>query len=135
MGFNGTNLLILANTGTTESPVYTAVGSQRDASIDEASATIDYSSKESRNQRVGHGRYSGSISLDALYVPNDAAYQALRNSLRNGTMILVAREEEDQVMETVLAKMDSLSETFPDQGEATVSMSMTIDDQWEVVGS
>jgi len=135
MGFNGTNLLILANTGTTESPVYTAVGSQRDASIDEASATIDYSSKESRNQRVGHGRYSGSVSLEALYVPDNTAYLALKNSLRNGTMILVAREEEDQVMETVLAKMDSLSETFPDQGEATVSMSMTIDDQWEVVGS
>lgn len=135
MGFNGANLLILANTGTTESPVYTAVGSQRDASIDEASATIDYSSKESRNQRVGHGRYSGSVSLEALYVPDNTAYLALKNSLRNGTMILVAREEEDQVMETVLAKMDSLSETFPDQGEATVSMSMTIDDQWEVVGS
>lgn len=135
MGMSGTNLLLLANTGTAETPVYEAVGSQRDATIEESSDTIDISNKSSRAQRVLPGRFSGSISLDALYVPNDAAYLALRKANRDGELILVARELEGVVQEIVSAKIDSISETFPDQSEATISVSLTIDGFWEEVGS
>lgn len=133
--FNGTDLLILANTGTPTVPVYEAVGSQRGATLVENTATIDYSSKDSRAQRVGPGRFSGTISLESLYVPDGDAYAALKAANRDGTMILVARQESEVVIETVEAKIDSLSEAFPDQGEATVSASLTIDGFWEVVGS
>lgn len=135
MGMNGTDLLLLVNTGTTEAPTYEVVGSQRDATLDEASDTIDFSSKDSRAQRVAPGRYSGTISLDALYVPTDTAYQKLKAANRDGTMILVAREEAGVVTETVTAKIDSMSESFPDQGEATISISLTIDGFWQEVGS
>lgn len=135
MAMNGTDLLLLANVGTPLAPAYQAVGSQRDATLDEASATIDVSSKDSRAQRVLSGRYSGTISLDALYVPSDAAYQALKDANRNGDLILVAREEAGVVIETVDAKIDTMSESFPDQGEATISISLTIDGFWLPAGS
>lgn len=135
MAMNGTDLLLLVNVGTPLVPVYQAVGSQRDATIDEATATIDASSKDSRAQRVLPGRYSSSLSLEALYVPSDAAYEALKDANRNGDMILVAREEAGVVTETVNAKIDTMSESFPDQGEATISIAMTVDDWWTVVGS
>lgn len=135
MGMNGTDLLLLANTGTPSVPVYEAVGSQRDATIEETTATIDISSKESRAMRVLPGRYSGSISLDALYVPSDAAYQALRTANRDGELILVARQLDGVVQEIATAKIDSMSETFPDQAEATISISLTIDGFWSEVGS
>lgn len=135
MAFNGTDLLILANTGTAQSPAYEAVGSQRDATIDETTDVIDYSSKNQRERRVGPGRYSSSISLDALYVPDDSAYAALKSAMRDGTKILVAREEESVVLETVEAVVGSLSQTFPDQGEATVSITLEIDGAWQAVGS
>lgn len=135
MSMNGTDLLLLANTGTPTVPVYEAVGSQRDATIEENSDTIDFSSKESRAQRVWPGRYSSSISLDALYVPTDAAYLALKAANRDGTLILVAREKSGVVVETVDAKVDSISESFPDQGEATISVALTVDGSWTEVGS
>jgi len=135
MAMNGTDLLLLCNTGTPGTPVYEAVGSQRDATLDEATATIDVSSKGSRAQRVLPGRYSGTVSLDALYVPTDAAYLALRDANRNGDMILIAREEYGVAIETVDAKIDTISESFPDQGEAVISISLTIDDFWQPVGS
>lgn len=135
MAMNGTDLLILANVGTPESPSYAVVGCQRDATIDEASATIDVSCKTQREQKVLAGRYSSTISLDALYVPDDAAYLALRSANRDGELILVAREESDVVTETATAKIDSISESFPDQGEATISISMTLDGAWTAVGS
>jgi TP901-1 family phage major tail protein len=132
---NGTDLLLLANTGTPETPAYVAVGSQRDATIDEATATIDVSSKDSRAQRVLPGRYSGTISLDALYVPDDSAYLALQAANRDGELILIAKEISGVVVETVPAKIDTMSESFPDQAEATISIALTIDGFWEAVGS
>lgn len=135
MSLNGTDLLILANTGTVEVPVYEAVGSQRDASVDESTDIIDYSNKESRNRRVGPGRYSSTVSLDALYVPDDAAYAVLKSAMRTGTTVVMAKQVSDVVTETATAVVASLSETFPDQAEATVSASFEIDGAWEAVGS
>jgi len=135
MAMNGTDLLILCNTGIPPTIMYEAVGSQRDATIEETSDTIDVSSKDSRAQRVLAGRYSSSVSLDALYVPTDAAYQALKAANRNGDLILIARQELGVVTEIVTAKVDSMSEAFPDQGEATISISMTVDGWWVAVGT
>lgn len=128
---NGTDLLIMVNVGTIQVPAYMVVGCQRDATIEEASATIDVSCKDSRAQRVLAGRYSSTISLDSLYIPTDQAYQALKAANRTGDLILVAREELGVVTESVEAKVDSMSEAFPDQGEATISISMTVDGFWE----
>ncbi len=135
MAMNGADLLLLANTGTPGVPAYSVVGSQRNATFDESTDTIDISSKDSRAQRVLPGRYKGTISLDALYVPTDAAYQALKNANRNGELILVAREEAGVVVETVDAKIDSISEKFPDQADSTISISLTIDGFWAEIGS
>lgn len=135
MGMNGADILLLVNTGTEETPVYEAVGSQRDGSVDEATATIDVSSKDGRAQRVLPGRYSSTLSLDALYVPSDTAYLALKGANRQGEMILVARQVNGVVIETALAKIDSMSESYPDQAEATISISMTVDGEWVEAGS
>ena len=135
MAMNGTGFLVLVNTGTLLTPVYEAVGCQRDATVDEATATIDVSCKDSRAQRVLPGRYSSTLSLDALYVPTNAGYQALKDANRNGDLILVARQVDEVVTETATAKVDSISEAYPDQAEATISVSLTIDGEWTEVGS
>jgi len=130
MAMNGTDVLLLVNTGTALVPVYEAVGSQRDVSFDEATEEIDVSSKDSRAKRVLPGRYSASLSLDALYVWTDDGYRALRDAMRDGELILVAREDDSTTIETGDALITSLSESFPDQGEGAISISMTIDGFW-----
>jgi TP901-1 family phage major tail protein len=132
---NGTNVLLLANTGTDSAPVYAPVGSQRDATIDENTEAIDYSSKDARERRVGPGRYTSSISMDALYVPNNNAYTALKNAMRNGTLIKIAIEESEAVTETADAVISTMSSSYPDQGEATISISLDIDGAWLAAGS
>lgn len=135
MATNGTDVLLLVNTGTPLVPVYEVVGSQRDVTFDEATEEIDVSSKDSRAKRVLPGRYSASISLDSLYVPTNDAYQALRSAMRDGELILVARQNDGVTEETADALVTTLSESFPDQGEATVSTSLTVDGEWTEVGS
>jgi len=135
MAMNGSDILLLVNIGTPSVPAYQVVGSQRDMTFDEATEEIDVSSKSSRAKRVLPGRYSSSISLDALYVPTRDDYDALKSAMRNGELILVARQEEGTTTETADALVTSLSESFPDQGEATISVALTIDGEWTEVGS
>ena len=135
MAMNGTDVLILVNTGTVDTPVYEAVGSQRDITFDETTAEIDASSKDARAGRVLPGRYGATFSFDSLFVPTDDAYLALRDANRTGTLILVARENAGVSQETADALITSISEGFPDQGEGTVSIAGTIDGEWTEVGT
>ena len=135
MAKSGTDVLLLANTGTPSVPAYEVVGEQRDATFDEATAEIDVSSKESRAKRVLPGRYSANVSLDALYVPTDDAYLALQSAMRDGALILVAKQDDGVVTETCNALVTALSEKEPDQAEAVVSISLTVDGFWAEVGT
>jgi len=135
MAMNGTDVLLLVNTGTELVPSYEAVGSQRDVSFEETTEEIDVSSKDSRAKRVLPGRYGASITLDALYVPTGTAFTALQDAMRDGELILVAKEVDNVTVETASALITSMSEAMPDQAEATISISLTIDGTWTVVGS
>jgi len=126
MAMNGADVLIWAEGN--------CVGSQRDVTIDETTEEIDVSSKDSRAMRVLPGRYGSTISLDALYVPDDAAYNSLKDAMRNGTFVEVVVMEEGVVEESGDAIVTSLSRNAPDQGESTVSISLRVDGFW-VAGS
>lgn len=135
MGKNGSDVLLLVNTGTPEVPVYEAVGSQRGYSQQETTAVIDVSSKDSRTTRVLPGRYGSTMSLGALYVPTNAAYLALQSAMRDGALIKVMVEDDGVTTEQADAVVTSMSEEFPDQAAATLSVELTIDGEWSEVGS
>lgn len=127
---NGTLVLLLVNTGSEGSPIYTAAGSQRGLKRDESTAAIDISSKDSRAARALPGRYSSSLSLDGLYVPDDASFQALKAAMRDGTLIKVRVSEDGVEIEEADAVITKMSESFPDQDAATISVDLTIDGEW-----
>jgi len=122
MAMNGTDILIYIDGD--------LVGSQRDCSWEETTEEIDVSSKDSRAMAVLPGRYGCTISLDALYVPDDTAYLALQTAMRDGTEVEVWRVEDSVVEESADAIVTSLARSAPDQGEATVSCSLRIDGEW-----
>lgn len=119
---NGSDILLLIDGD--------VVGSQRNVTFEETTAEIDVSSKESRAMRVIAGRYGSTVSLDALYVPDDDAYARLKAAMRNGSLITVIRQEDGDVTESAAALVTSLSEAAPDQDAATVSISLRIDGEW-----
>jgi hypothetical protein len=55
--------------------------------------------------------------------------------MRNGELILVAKQVDDVVTETCNALVTGLSENEPDQAEAVVSISLTVDGFWTEVGT
>ena len=123
MATNGSDVLIYVYIDGVKTPV----GSQKEASIEETSEEIDISTKDSRAKRVIPGRYSSTISLDSLYIPSDDAYAELKDAMRNGTAVIVATETE-----YANAIVTSLSESYPDQDTATVSISLSVNGAWTV---
>ncbi len=122
VGKNGSDILITIGG--------MVVGSQRDATIDESSDVIDISSKESRARRIVPGRYSSTLSLDALYVPDSVSYTAIKTAMREGTLVNVAVMDNNINIKSASGYVTSLSEEYPDQGEATVSITIEIDGEW-----
>lgn len=133
----GHDVLLLVNTGTEAIPAYEAIGSQRDATFDENSEEINTSSKNSRAFQGRPGRYKATVSLDHLFVPNDAAYQRLRDANRDpdGEMIMIARQQDGGVTELAEAFVTAISDKEPDQAESVISVSITISGFWTEVGS
>lgn len=132
---NGTDILLLGNTGTPESPVYEVMASQRNYSDTESTANRDTSSKDAREAGNEPARYTSNISLEALYVPTDAVYQAMLAAMRDGDKLLVLRQEEGVNIEVALCVVNTLTRNGPDQETATVSAELTLDGAWTAVGS
>lgn len=126
---NGTAIVLSVLTSTGPD-VWTVVGSQRDVTFDESTAEINMSSKDTRAAKADPGRYSATLTLDALYVTDDAAYLALKAAMRNGTKVSVRRVESGVTLESALAVITNLGTRGPDQAEATVSIALTIDGEW-----
>ena len=124
---NGTSVLVYIGA--------TLIGSQRDVTFDEATEVIDASSKTSRNRRVLAGRYSSTVSLDALFIADDAGYLLLQAAMRNGTTVTLVRKEEGANIEQATAVVASLSTAAPDQDVATVSATFEIDGAWVELGT
>ena len=133
MGMNGTRVLVGVNTGTALAPVYTVLGSQRNLDSDESNDVIDLSSKDARQRKVDYGRYSSSLALDALYLPSDSAYNLLRTRQRNGEMVTVRKELDGTGWEEAECLISNMSDSFPDQDAATISMSLEVNGSWSPV--
>jgi TP901-1 family phage major tail protein len=127
---SGSDVLLLVNTGSIGSPIYTAVGSQTGVKRTETTGAIDITSKNSRARRVLPGEYGSSLSLDALYVPDDASFQALKDAMRNGDLIKVRISDDGVELEEAAALITSMAEDYPDKAAATIAVALTIDGEW-----
>jgi predicted secreted protein len=127
MALNGADVLIYIGAN--------LVAGQRDVTQDETTEVIDASSKDSRNRRVLPGRYGSTLSLEALYIPDDAAYIALVAAKRAGTFVTVVVKEEGANIEQASAIISALSKNSPDQDVTTISATFEIDGAWVELGT
>jgi predicted secreted protein len=126
-GINGADALLFVNTGSEASPVWTAVASQRGLDLAETQATIDFSNKVSgRASRFGAGRWSATISMDSLYVPNAVTQALLRDAVRLGNEILCRLNLSGEDIEQYRGIVTDFPQSFPDQEAATISMTITL---------
>jgi len=94
MAVSAGSFLVKVNTGSEISPVWTAVGSQRDAKLNRSMATIDVTNKQSGGweESLPDDR-NWSIDNSALYVPDDTAYEALEDAWEAREAVQITWEE------------------------------------------
>ena len=133
----GFDVVIKVNTGTAGSPVWTAVASQRGATITPTADNVDVSSKESLNRIFEPGMRSWTISVEALFVGNVAAFNRLQTAFRsddNDTRKLQIMKTVDGTnKEWIYAFLSSPPEDYPYDSEATLSLEFQATGGWTAV--
>jgi len=130
---NGADVLLRVNTGTYAVPVWTTVGSQQDVDFGETSDMIDVSSKNSRSRKLLYGRYSASVTLSYLYIPDAADLAALKAAIRGGTVMKIRRQYSGTDIEEADCLVADKKDTFPDQAPATGSVTLEVSGDWAAV--
>lgn len=133
MALNGTQVLLMvfdatANEGAGE---YVSVAEQTGLSMEESVNLIEASSKESDHTKWLYGKSDGTLSLEALYVPNDRGLALLKQAKKERKPILVRRDEAGQPIEQVEALIETISTEFPDNDNATVSVDLQLNGNWQ----
>jgi TP901-1 family phage major tail protein len=129
MAMKGSNILLLVDNGTGFIPV----GEQTNLSDESTRNLIEVTSKDDNHQKFLPGKKGDTIELEAFYVPNDTAYGLLKAAYDNGELIVVRRSEDGVSVEEASAWIGSISRNAPDGEAATVTISLTLNEDWTAV--
>lgn len=132
MAMNGAQVLVLVQTG---SDVWTPVAEQTGLSSEESRNLIEAAAKGDDHMKHLYGRMSSTVELEALYVPDDTAMQAIRDALLNKTEVILRRSENGTDVEEAVAKVESISSEWPDEDNSTVSVTFQLQEPWRPVSA
>jgi TP901-1 family phage major tail protein len=114
---------------------YIPVAEQTNLSRESSRNLIEASSKDSDHTKWIYGKKDDTVELEALYVPNDAAMQALRNAQENKEIVVLRRTEDGTAVEQAEALVSTISDEFPDNDVSTVSVEFQLNTSWTPVSS
>lgn len=84
----GIDIYVEVNTGTEQSPVWTKVGGQGDATLTRSAATIDITDKDSQGwEEALLGNRSAELEFDAFLIEDDTGFATLEEAFENGTEV------------------------------------------------
>ena len=122
----GIDILVSVNTGTAESPKYTAVGGQRGATLNRSSETIDVSNKVSGSWRKSiSGLKEWSVDADGLLALSDAGFAALEAAFENSEEVLIQIAKGTDLVYSGEAIITDFPIEAPYDDVATYSVSFT----------
>jgi predicted secreted protein len=131
MAKNGTAFLLYVHDGAN----YVAVGSteQRSLDITETTAVIDTSAKAGRSSTFIAGRYSSTLSIEALYVPNDGGIAAIKSANRLGEAVIVRVYEDGAAVEQATCIVTSVARSNPAEDNSTYAIDLQVTGAWSAV--
>ena len=130
MAMNGKQILVLADTG---SGTYESVAEQTGVSWESTTNLITADSKDDDHTKWLPGKKDDTLSLEAAYVPDDPAYQAIKAARDNGEPIILRRSENGTEVEEAEAFVSTISGDGPDNERATISIEFQLNESWTAV--
>jgi len=133
MPAKGADLLLKVNTGTTETPVWTTVGGQKNASLDRSRNSIDVSDKSSDWDKVLNGRKNWKIDCDGNWEEEDNGNAKLEDAYDNDEKILVIFSTPTGNAYKGFAIIENLKLDAPENDATKISISLKGDDILEKI--
>jgi TP901-1 family phage major tail protein len=122
----GVDIILMANTGTDATPTWTVVGAQRGATLSIAAETIETTHKLSGGYKTFEYSFTEwTIEAEGVYVPDDTAYQRLRDALLNKEKIKVRWTEGGTDVYEGQVIVSSMEVEGAYDAEATYSLELT----------
>jgi TP901-1 family phage major tail protein len=130
MAIAGMSVLLMVETAT---GTFKAVGEQKGMSLESSRNLIEVSSKNNDHATFVYGRKSDTVSLEALYVPSDEGFAALKDAMENKQPIVIRRSEDGEAIEEAEALVGSFSIEFPDEDAAVCSVELTLNESFHAI--
>lgn len=134
-GIDGASVLLMVNMGDDETPNWTAVAEQTGLSTENSRNLIEASSKDSDHTKWIYGKQDGTVTLESLYVPNDAAFKAIEEAMNNKEIVILRRTENGEDIEEATALVSTISKEWPDNDASTCSAEFQLDEPWTPISS
>lgn len=134
-GIDGASVLLMVNMGDDETPNWTAVAEQTGLSTENSRNLIEASSKDSDHTKWIYGKQDGTVTLESLYVPNDAAFKAIEEAMNNKEIVILRRTENGEDIEEATALVSTISKEWPDNDASTCSAEFQLDEPWTPVSA
>lgn len=134
-GIDGASVLLMVNLGDDTAPNWTAVAEQTGLSTENSRNLIEASSKDSDHTKWIYGKQDGTVTLESLYVPNDAAFKAIEEAMNNKEIVILRRTENGEDIEEATALVSTISKEWPDNDASTCSAEFQLDEPWTPISS
>jgi len=131
MAISGSQILLLAQTAAGPPGTYTAIGSQSGIKVSKKQQMLDVTDKSMIDKQYIGGPRESSITLDAFYVPNDAALAAINTAYKTGTTVVVQVNELGAALEYANALISQIDKDAKTNTPATLALTLQITGPWE----
>ncbi len=133
MALNGAKVLLIVNSGTVDNPVWTEVGQQTELTSESKSNLIDVTSKDDDHKKFIYGTTDDTVKLTSLYVPDDAAMQAIRNAKKNKATVILRRTLDGTAVEEAEALIETISDSWPNDDSSETEISFQLNEEWHEI--
>lgn len=137
-GINGARVVLYCNLSESAGDQWTIVGGQMGVNFADKTAEIDVSDKLSG--RLGErvpGRATASVSLELNFLTDDPAQDFIKAAYRDREEVMIQRFYRDtadvltgEAIEEATGIIVNLSESHPDQGKSTVTLEVSLNNDW-----
>lgn len=130
MAISGSQILLLAQTAAGPPGTYTAVGSQSGIKLSKKAQMLDVTDKSMGDKQYIPGPRESTITLDAFYVPNDAALSAIITAYKTGTAVVIQVNEQGAAFEYCDAYISQMDKDGKVNTPATLALTLQVTGQW-----
>lgn len=132
---DGAQVLVMVDMGEGDVSDWQAVAEQTSLSQENTRNLIEATSKDSDHTKWIYGKKDGTLSLEKLYTPNDSAFMAIEEAMKNGEVVVLRRTENGEDIEEATALVESISKEYPDNDASTATAEFQLDEEWAPVSS